>query len=37
MITIFFVGAAFLIFDRVMKSDLVPVPVKVKAFHKKRK
>lgn len=37
MTALFFVGAALLIFDRVVKSDLIPVPVRVKAFYKKRK
>jgi hypothetical protein len=37
MITVFFVGAALLIFDIIKKSDVRPVVVRVKAYYTKRK
>lgn len=37
MITVFFVGAALLIFDRIKKLNVRPVFVKVKANYEKRK
>jgi hypothetical protein len=37
MTTLFFVGVALMIFDRVVKSGSIPVPVRVKAFYKKSK